>query len=593
MQMVIVLVVITVVFVLSWSPIDLRLFINQIRPQPTTTKIWSPSVSPPSTRSSTRIHDEGVAVGASVAAGNASHWSRVVHKPDYLPQEADQSCTPQGPLQEATVQDERRKKTASQHHHNTTSPLPKDTTTTLTKEMMEGKELVEIFKDSGTGSNNNTPSTHCSDSGTAAAATPYSHNCDPACHGIVFLPVLIVSVPPPAGIVFLPVLIVSVPPPAGAGERTLGSLNVVPIPVFTSSSIEWRRWGSHATTHACPHASRGSPRPPPPAMPQPPGRPHTPSTQTVSQTTPHLRFTHTGRGRLVARVTYGRRHSWCCTQDGLEAKHYRTQSTQTFTHYQEEPRVSCCYYHHHHHHHHQRRQRDDYTSHVRHDHDQNLRNHSQRHPGDDHALYHHNDLSPSYHGLLTPDYPHHGQQQHLDVYNNEQDDSVFIMANDFTPLNHDTDLTPDKKTNSVFSFMPTHDHPPTYTYLSSQPPDHPPTYICLSSQPPDHPPTYICLSPQPPDHPPTYTCLSSQPPDHPPTYTYLSSQPPTTAHVHLSIITATHDHPPTYTYLSSQPPTTTHVHLSIITATTTTRPRTPVYHRHPRPTAHVHLSTLL
>ncbi|XP_042210043.1 uncharacterized protein LOC121857853 [Homarus americanus] len=160
-----------------------------------------------------------------------------------------------------------------------------------------------------------------------------------------------------------------------------------------------------------------------------------------------------GRGRLVARVTYGRRHSWCCTQDGLEAKHYRTQSTQTFTHYQEEPRVSCCYYHHHHHHHHQRRQRDDYTSHVRHDHDQNLRNHSQRHPGDDHALYHHNDLSPSYHGLLTPDYPHHGQQQHLDVYNNEQDDSVFIMANDFTPLNHDTDLTPDKKTNSVFSFM--------------------------------------------------------------------------------------------------------------------------------------------
>nr|XP_027217300.1 uncharacterized protein LOC113809819 [Penaeus vannamei] len=136
------------------------------------------------------------------------------------------------------------------------------------------KDVVEVFKDSGTGSNN-TPSTLCSDSGTG--------NCNLTYH---------------------------------ERREEAGNLAIVPIPVFTRQQYRVVTPTSaarhtHRVRRICSSASA----------------------RAASATRPHNHPQNAqdmASGSPPSNVVTGRRHSWCCPQDGLDAKQYRTQSTQTF-----------------------------------------------------------------------------------------------------------------------------------------------------------------------------------------------------------------------------------------------------------------------
>ncbi|XP_042877276.1 alpha-1D adrenergic receptor-like isoform X4 [Penaeus japonicus] len=95
-----------------------------------------------------------------------------------------------------------------------------------------------------------------------------------------------------------------------------GNMTIVPIPVFTSQQYRVVTPTSaarhtHRVRRICSSASA----------------------RTASVTRPHAHPQNAqdmSSGSSPSNVVTGRRHSWCCPQDGLDAKQYRTQSTQTF-----------------------------------------------------------------------------------------------------------------------------------------------------------------------------------------------------------------------------------------------------------------------
>ncbi|XP_042877274.1 prostaglandin E2 receptor EP4 subtype-like isoform X2 [Penaeus japonicus] len=296
MQMAIVLLVITIVFVLSWSPFDLRLFLNQIWPHRTredhlkdliavrltsinqiidpwayiicrklfSSRVWR-WVRMPLLGRSWLLRRESSSV-LQVGGGSRKKVSRTVTHAE----KKIEYKTPYQAAEDVVVVVE---EDPSGRGCISSPPAPPPSKTSQGDDL-GSKDMVEIFKDSGTGSNN-TPSTLCSDSGTG--------NCNLTYH---------------------------------ERREEEGNMTIVPIPVFTSQQYRVVTPTSaarhtHRVRRICSSASA----------------------RTASVTRPHAHPQNAqdmSSGSSPSNVVTGRRHSWCCPQDGLDAKQYRTQSTQTF-----------------------------------------------------------------------------------------------------------------------------------------------------------------------------------------------------------------------------------------------------------------------
>ncbi|XP_071513792.1 prostaglandin E2 receptor EP4 subtype-like isoform X2 [Panulirus ornatus] len=332
MQMVVVLLVITIVFVLSWSPIDMRLFLNQIWPHQTRDDHIVDLIAVRLTSINQIVDPWAYIICRKVFMMRAWRWMRLSLMGSRLDRLGgrETSSRPLGSQKKAAPTPARsseryRYRTPFRgsgggaeldmalsvvameeevdahhhlhhnhhhhhhHHHSSLSPPAPPSPTPLSKESLtrelQPKDVVEIFKDSGTGSNI-TPSTFCSDSGEGIC----NHTCL-----------------------------------AGGGAATQGLLGTeplqqeaVPIPVFTCGQYRvvppaelrlprrLKRITSSASARAAPSA-------------RPPRHAHNPD--------------DTGRDSWLPLVVKGRRHSWCCPLDELETKQYRTRSTQTFKHH--------------------------------------------------------------------------------------------------------------------------------------------------------------------------------------------------------------------------------------------------------------------
>ncbi|XP_050736353.1 prostaglandin E2 receptor EP4 subtype-like [Eriocheir sinensis] len=316
MQMVVVLVVITMVFLLSWTPIDIRLFLNQIWPHQTRADHYQDLIAVRLTSINQIIDPWAYIICRKVFVTRAWRWMRLSlmgsrflgrensshpgsskrtprppEKPIYRPTYKGVEDDVNGAMEKGVVVMVEKEALLPAPPPVVVPPPPHDPL--LMAGLVEGvdtgvgltKEAQDGFRDSGTGSHN-TPSTGCSDSGTA--------NC-------------------------------SMHLPAPTEDN-----NVVPIPVFTSQQYRMcavEELKDHARLKRITSSAS--------ARAAPASRPAARSTYDAPDTPPGSWASWAG--------TQGRRHSWCCPHDGADGKQYRTQSTQTF-----KPDTHT---HHHHHHH--------------------------------------------------------------------------------------------------------------------------------------------------------------------------------------------------------------------------------------------------
>ncbi|XP_047500907.1 prostaglandin E2 receptor EP4 subtype-like isoform X2 [Penaeus chinensis] len=295
MQMAIVLLVITIVFVLSWSPLDLRLFMNQIWPHRTREDHLQDLISVRLTSINQIIDPWAYIICRKLFSSRVWRWVRLPllgrswllrresssvlqgggsrKKVSRTLTHAEKKMEYKSPFQAAEDVVVVVEEDPSGRGCISPPPAPPPSKTSQGDDLTS-KDMVEIFKDSGTGSNN-TPSTLCSDSGTG--------NCNLTYH---------------------------------ERREEAGTLAVVPIPVFTSQQYRVVTPTSaarhtHRVRRICSSASA----------------------RAASATRPHNHPQNAqdmASGSPPFNVVTGRRHSWCCPQDGLDAKQYRTQSTQTF-----------------------------------------------------------------------------------------------------------------------------------------------------------------------------------------------------------------------------------------------------------------------
>lgn len=371
MQMVIVLLVITIVFLISWSPIDMRLFLNQIWPHKTRADHLQDLIAVRLTSINQIIDPWAYIICRKVFVTRAWRWMRLSlmgsrflgrensshpgsskkamrppEKPLYRP--AFKGIEDAGGDMAKGVVVMVEKDTLIKPTANNAAPLACDSLV-AGRLGLEGvavengveltKETQDVFRDSGTGSHN-TPST--TDSGTA--------NCNMAL-------------------------------PEEAAE--------VPIPVFTSQQYRMcpvEELNDHARLKRI--TSSASARAAPSSRP---------ARNTYDAPDPASDNWASWTG------TQGRRHSWCCPQDGSEGKQYRTQSTQTFK--PDAPSVPHTHHHHHHHHLH---------PHYQYGHSQ-------------HGQY----LAPPYHPYSSPQDP---RRLYPNQCSDVGDDSVFTVGEAATRL---------------------------------------------------------------------------------------------------------------------------------------------------------------
>lgn len=296
MQMAIVLLVITIVFVLSWSPLDLRLFMNQIWPHRTRKDHLQDLIAVRLTSINQIIDPWAYIICRKLFSSRVWRWVRLPllgrswllrresssvlqvgggsrRKVSRTLTHAEKKIEYKSPFQ--AVEDVVVVVEEDPSGRGCISPPPAPPPSKTSQgDDLTSKDVVEVFKDSGTGSNN-TPSTLCSDSGTG--------NCNLTYH---------------------------------ERREEAGNLAIVPIPVFTRQQYRVVTPTSaarhtHRVRRICSSASA----------------------RAASATRPHNHPQNAqdmASGSPPSNVVTGRRHSWCCPQDGLDAKQYRTQSTQTF-----------------------------------------------------------------------------------------------------------------------------------------------------------------------------------------------------------------------------------------------------------------------
>ncbi|XP_068235425.1 prostaglandin E2 receptor EP4 subtype-like isoform X2 [Palaemon carinicauda] len=296
MQMVLLLLVITIVFLISWSPIDMRLFLNQIWPHKTKKDHMKDLIAVRLTSINQIIDPWAYIICRKVFTTRVWRWLR---KPllgrSWLLRRESSSLANLGSrrkISRTLTPGEKKIEYKSPFHgedireisggvvivdeinNRRRPPSPIQPVASQVREL-EVKDIVEIFRDSGTGSNN-TPSTFCSDSGNGNNNNTNSNQ-------------------------------------LYQDAMDVTRLGVVPIPVFMSQQY---RVGPPSEKHnrrvrrICSSASARSA-----------SNRHKDSSNNQNGD---------AQNGLSPEEISGRRHSWCCPQDALTAKHYRTQSTQTF-----------------------------------------------------------------------------------------------------------------------------------------------------------------------------------------------------------------------------------------------------------------------
>ncbi|XP_064096363.1 uncharacterized protein LOC135208152 [Macrobrachium nipponense] len=284
MQMVLLLLVITIVFLISWSPIDMRLFLNQIWPHSTREDHLKDLIAVRLTSINQIIDPWAYIICRKVFTTRVWRWLR---KPllgrSWLLRRESSSLANLGSRRKIsrtlTPGEKKIEYKSPFHDQPATPPSPVQPVASQVREL-EVKDIVEIFRDSGTGSNN-TPSTFCSDSGNGNNNNANSNH---LYQGIVIY------------------------------AMDVTKLGVVPIPVFMSQQYRVgppsEKHNNRRVRRICSSASARS---------------------ASNRHKDSLNNPNGGiQNGLSPEEISGRRHSWCCPQDALLAKHYRTQSTQTF-----------------------------------------------------------------------------------------------------------------------------------------------------------------------------------------------------------------------------------------------------------------------
>lgn len=427
LQMVIVLLVITIVFIISWSPIDMRLFLNQLWPHRTQADHIQDLIAVRLTSINQIIDPWAYIICRKVFSTRAWRWMRLSLMGSKLLARESSSHPPGGSNKKPSQKNKPPEKIQYKTHFNgeaaldlskevvvvVSPPVPLASKDSLSKEQesnkveetkdgVEGQNIVEVFKGSS-----EAPSSGCSHSETTA-------KCNPSFHG---------------------------------DGRDLATLSVVPIPVFTSQ--QYRVCPLEERLHTLRLTSSASAR--------------------ASRTTKQAQdLCETSSGMWVsASAVLGRRHSWSCDQDNLDDKQLRTQSTQTIRLLADDTARLAC--HHHHHHNHHRKLQNDHNHHSNYDsygsyHQQNDHTAHKERNIDDSRLHHNHTPYPLhnhttyYHGERGLYHCGHTHEGGGHLYSNEystdpNDDSVFIIDNEVSRWRDNPESSENKsnKSNSLFS----------------------------------------------------------------------------------------------------------------------------------------------
>nr|XP_045584918.1 uncharacterized protein LOC123747022 isoform X2 [Procambarus clarkii] len=323
MQMVIVLLVITIVFIISWTPIDLRLFLNQIWPHKTREDHIQDMIAVRLTSINQIVDPWAYIICRKVFATRAWRWMRLSFMGSRL-LARDSSSHPGGSHKKLS-------KTIKPPEKIQYKTPFKGGDNGVTQER-DNKAMVVVVE--GDALLNTGPRTPIKDS----PDTPGPASKDG--------PASVAEGEQVVGVTLDPSSAHRTPHVALSGsEHTtyatalqagldLTTLAVVPIPVFTSEQYSVRQLvepchhpNHHSYTNHHSHSTNHHPRL---------RRLASSASAKDSSTSRQPRRAHEYEGVTPAdswasaSAVLGRRHSWCCPQASLHTKYYRTQNTQTF-----------------------------------------------------------------------------------------------------------------------------------------------------------------------------------------------------------------------------------------------------------------------